>query len=109
MGFAGSSLFSTLSFLSSRLGSLLRWSSAAPAVNGQSDTEPSGVTNNHFTNDTDGTLSVCGLVAGSYTVTESDGDMEVVGLVVNGNSLPPQTVYSFTWKAGQPAISILFR
>ena len=76
-------------------------------------TDPTGVTNNLFTNDTDGTLSVCGLVAGSYTVTESEyfneGAYEVIRLRVNEMDLPKQPVYSFTWKAGQPGISLVFK
>jgi hypothetical protein len=71
-------------------------------------TDPDGVTNNFFTNTTDGTLSVCGLVAGSYTVAEQSYSA-VVGLIVNGASLPPQTVYSFTWAAGQPGTSVTFQ
>ncbi|HEV3334517.1 MAG TPA: hypothetical protein VG096_26195 [Bryobacteraceae bacterium] len=72
-------------------------------------TDPNGVTNNFFTNATDGTLSVCGLVAGSYTVTESLEGSTVLGLIVNGVSLPAQPVYSFSWVAGQPGTSVIFQ
>jgi hypothetical protein len=65
--------------------------------------------NNFFTNSTDGTLAVCGLVAGNYTVTESENGAQVVGLIANGVSLPAQTAYSFSWKAGQPGLSVVFR
>lgn len=74
-------------------------------------TEPTGATDNFYTNDTDGTLSVCGLVAGSYTVAEPAGygGTEVVGLIVNGYILPPDITYSFSWTAGQPAPSVVFQ
>ncbi len=58
-------------------------------------TEPSGVTNNFFTNSTDGSASVCGLVAGFYTVTESLQGHQVVGLRFNGSPISQvQPVYS---------------
>jgi hypothetical protein len=72
-------------------------------------TDPAGVTNNYFTSNIDGTLSVCGLVAGSYTVTESVDGYQVVGLIVNGTRLPAQSVYSFSWTAGQPGPSLVFQ
>ena len=72
-------------------------------------TDSAGVTNNFFTNDIDGTVSVCGLVAGSYTVTESENGTQVAGLIVNGVSLPPQILYSFSWKAGQPGVTVVFQ
>ncbi len=74
-------------------------------------TEPTGATNNFFTNDTDGTLSICGLVPGSYTVAEPAGygGTEIYGLIVNGITLPPDITYSFSWRAGQPAPSVVFQ
>lgn len=72
-------------------------------------TDSAGVTNNFFTNNTDGTLSVCGLVAGSYTVTESLNDYLVIGLIVNGTRVPAQPLYSFSWAPGQPGISVIFQ
>ena len=73
-------------------------------------TDPAGVTNSYFTNATDGTLSVCGLVAGSYTVTESLQGYTVVGLSFNGASqIPTQPAYSFSWTAGQPDPSVIFQ
>ena len=72
-------------------------------------TDPAGVTNNFWTNQTDGTLSVCGLVAGSYIVTESTDGAFVIGLKVNGSPAPTQSIYAFTWKAGQPGISLVFK
>ena len=74
-------------------------------------TDPLGATNNFSTNTTDGTLSVCGLTAGSYTVTEGmvAPYVVVIGLIVNGVALPPQSIYSFTWAAGQPAPTIVFQ
>ena len=72
-------------------------------------TDSAGVTNNFFTNATDGTLSVCGLVAGSYTVLEALNGAQVVGLIVNGTSFPAQPLYSFAWTAGQPGPSVVFQ
>jgi hypothetical protein len=72
-------------------------------------TDPSGVTNNFFTNSRSGTLSICGLVAGSYTVVEDPRNMEVIGLVLDGTPLPAQPLYSFTWTPGLPAPSVVFQ
>lgn len=74
-------------------------------------TDPTGATNNFFTNSTDGTLSVCGLVAGSYTVAEPSGwnNTVVIGLIFNGISLPADITYSFSWTAGQPSPSVVFQ
>jgi hypothetical protein len=76
-------------------------------------TDPLGVTNEHYTQvnpDLSVNLTLCGLVAGHYTVTE---DLligfEVVGLIVNGMPLPPDTTYSFTWDPSKPAPVIVFR
>jgi hypothetical protein len=71
-------------------------------------TDPLGVTNNYTTNSTDGTLSVCGLVAGMYTVTEDPQGYLVASLTVNGAPVPAQPVYSFTWNAGMVAPSVVF-
>ena len=73
-------------------------------------TEPTGVTNSFFTNDTDGAMSVCGLVAGLYTVTEDQLWAHVVGLNFNGNSIyPAQPAYSFTWAPGMPNPVVVFQ
>jgi hypothetical protein len=72
-------------------------------------TDVDKVTNNFFTNDTDGTLSVCNLVAGSYTVSESVNGYQTFSLTFNGNILPPQPAYSFSWKAGDPSPSLVFQ
>lgn len=72
-------------------------------------TDPNGASNNYFTNTTDGTLSICGLVAGSYTVTETLNGSPVVGLVVNGVPLPAQPAYSFSWAVGQTAPTVVFQ
>jgi hypothetical protein len=72
-------------------------------------TDSAGVVNNFFTNNTDGTLSVCGLVAGSYTVAEDPQGFSVIGLIVNGVALPAQPLYSFSWAAGQPAPAVVFQ
>jgi len=66
-------------------------------------TDPSGVTNNSFTNDTDGSVTTCGLVAGTYTVAEvTRSGFDVAGLKVNGAVLPAQGIYSFLWSARSP-------
>jgi hypothetical protein len=65
-------------------------------------TDSFGASNNFFTNNTDGSLTVCSLVAGTYTVTESTQGTYVVGLQVNGAILPAQSVYSFLWTTKSP-------
>jgi len=54
-------------------------------------------------------VQVCGLTAGAYTVSESVSGSAVVGLSVNGVSVPPDSVYSFTWTAGKPDTLIVFQ
>ncbi len=73
-------------------------------------TDATGVTNNYLTSSDTGTLSVCNLVAGTYTVTEDLQGSSVIGLQVNGVSLPAQPVYAFFWdtKAPNPFV-ILFQ
>jgi len=70
-------------------------------------TDPLGVVNSFFT-DAAGTVQVCGLGEGAYTVAEDPG-ANINGLIVNGTSLPASTIYSFTWTAGQPAPVIIFQ
>jgi hypothetical protein len=67
--------------------------------------DSAGVTNNYFTSNTDGSVTICSLVAGTYTVSETTPlglSSNVVGLTVNGAVLPPQTVYSFFWSVKSP-------
>jgi hypothetical protein len=72
-------------------------------------TDPTGGSNGYFTNTTDGTLSVCGLTAGTYTVTEGMlPGYQVIGLTFNGVPQTPQTSYSFTWSMGWPTLEIVF-
>lgn len=79
-----------------------------PGANWEFDlTDPLGTVNAYFT-DATGTLVVCGLVPGAYTVAESS-TATVKGLSVNGTALLPSTIYSFTWAAGQPAPVITFQ
>jgi hypothetical protein len=53
--------------------------------------------------DAGGSLSVCSLVAGTYTVAEVlQPGFQVVGLKVNGAVLPAQGVYSFFWTTKSP-------
>ena len=60
-------------------------------------------TNNFFTNNTDGSATLCALVAGTYTVAEVPvTGSSVVGLQVNGAVLPAQSVYSFLWTTKSP-------
>jgi hypothetical protein len=70
-------------------------------------TDPLGTVNAYFTDST-GNLLICGLVPGAYTVSEDMGSA-IIGLTVNNTILPPSTIYSFTWTAGQPAPVIIFR
>jgi hypothetical protein len=73
-------------------------------------TDPSKVTNTYFTDDTYGTVAICGLVAGDYTVAEVvPADMVVAGLIVNGIGLPAQSIYSFTWTPGTQSPVVVFR
>ena len=66
-------------------------------------TDSSGVINNVYTNGTDGTVTKCDLVAGTYTVAEGPvSGYSVVGLQVNGAVLPAQSVYSFLWSTKSP-------
>jgi hypothetical protein len=64
-----------------------------------------GVTTTVFTSDT-GTLTKCGLVAGTYTVSEdlqvAGLNTNVVGLSVNGATLPAQSIYAFLWTVKSP-------
>jgi hypothetical protein len=79
-----------------------------PGVKWEFDvTDPLNVVNAFFT-DTNGQVKVCGLAAGAYTVAENINSV-VVGLTVNGMSLPPSTIYSFTWAAGAAAPVIVFQ
>jgi len=70
--------------------------------------DPLGVANTYFTDNT-GQVQVCGLAAGTYTVSESVSGTAVMGLNVNGVSVPPDSVYSFTWTAGKPDTLIMFQ
>jgi hypothetical protein len=66
-------------------------------------TDNEGATNNFFTNNTDGSASICALVAGTYTVAEvAVPGATVVGLQVNGVVLPAQSIYSFFWTTRSP-------
>ena len=72
-------------------------------------TDPLGVTNLYFTNAA-GTVQVCGLAEGAYSVSEDlTSSVWVVGLVVNGAALPPDSVYSFTWTTTKAQPVITFR
>ena len=66
---------------------------------------------NTYSTDSTGTVPVCGLVAGTYTVSEaqavSDSGSTVIGLTANGTSIPPSTIYTFDWSAGQPTPFII--
>ncbi len=77
-------------------------------------TDPAGNNTVYLTNAV-GTLSVCGLAAGQYTLTESLYDSIgalyfVYSLSVNGVSVnPPEADYTFTWAAGDPAPTVVFQ
>lgn len=74
-----------------------------------------GVINERVTSDGSdggvyGQAQFCGLTAGSYTVREEQQvDDQVGGLIVNGEELPPQRIYSFDWAPGDPEPVITFR
>ncbi len=102
----------TATFCLSVAKELLEYETSRPGTHWPiSLTDPNGGSNNYYTNDTDGTLQICGLVAGNYTAAELPVDgYEVIGLEVNGELMPDaQPTYSFAWTAGQPAPQILFR
>lgn len=66
-------------------------------------TDNLGATQNFSTNTTDGSATICALVAGTYTVAELPWlASTVVGLQVNGAVLPPQNIYSFLWTTKSP-------
>jgi hypothetical protein len=55
-------------------------------------------------------VRICGLDEGTYTVTENlPQDGTVVGLIVNGQSLTPEPVYSFAWTSKKPEPIIVFQ
>src|ERR1022692_1675941 len=64
-------------------------------------TDNLGATQNFSTNITDGSATICALVAGTYTVAEVSGS-SVVGLQVNGAVMPAQSIYSFLWSTKSP-------
>ncbi len=71
-------------------------------------TDPQGVINVHYTDPT-GQVQICGLAQGSYTVTENIGDeYGLLDLTVNDVSLPPESIYSFTWNPGGTPPVIIF-
>jgi hypothetical protein len=66
-------------------------------------TDSAGITNNYFTNNTDGSVTTCNLVAGTYTASETLlAGFNNVGLQVNGAILPAQPLYAFFWNTGAP-------
>jgi hypothetical protein len=80
---------------------------SAPGTGWEFDvTDTLGVVNSYFMDDK-GQTKICGLTAGAYTVAE-DPYSSVVSLVVNGVSVTPSTIYSFTWKDKQPDPVIRF-
>jgi hypothetical protein len=70
--------------------------------------DPLNMTNVYFT-DQNGEVRVCGLVPGSYTITEDTSGAIPVGLFFNGDSLTPQGVYSFIWQSGDQEPVVLFQ
>ena len=87
--------------------------SSQPVAHWQfSVTDTVGAGDIHHTDST-GTITVCGLVSGTYTVSEADAVSDtgstVIGLTFNGTPQSPNPVYSFTWAAGQPMPVIVFQ
>ncbi len=80
-----------------------------PGINWQINiTDPQGVTNPYFTDD-NGQVMTCGLLPGTYTVDEVlPSGTEPADLIVNGQSIPPDHVYSFTWTTKTPSPVIVF-
>jgi hypothetical protein len=75
-------------------------------------TDTVGAGDIHHTDST-GTITVCGLVSGTYTVSEADAVSDtgstVIGLTFNGMKQSASLVFSFTWAAGQPMPVIVFQ
>jgi hypothetical protein len=87
--------------------------SSRPVAHWQfSVTDTVGAGDIHHTDST-GTITVCGLVSGTYTVSEADAVLDtgstVVGLTFNGTPQSASPVYSFTWAAGQQMPVIVFQ
>jgi hypothetical protein len=73
-------------------------------------TDTVGTTNSLPTDVDNGEARFCGLSPGMYTVMEETRpDYQVEGLEVNGMDVIADTVYSFTWQAGDPEPVIVFR
>lgn len=71
-------------------------------------TDPLGTTNAYFTDST-GTLEVCDLVPGAYTISE-DPLSNLVTLTVNGKLVTPlQTSIPVSWAAGQTMPTVVFQ
>jgi hypothetical protein len=71
-------------------------------------TDTVGAVNTYLT-DTSGSVKVCALVAGAYTVAE-DINSVIISLTVNGKVQPiALTIYSFTWVVGQTPPVIVFK
>lgn len=86
------------------------WGNVAPKANWQINvTDPLSVVNTYFT-DASGQVKVCGLIPGAYTVQEEMiPDAIIAALTVNGNSLPAEPVYSFSWSVGKSEPVVVFQ
>lgn len=88
-----------------------------PGANWQMTVQDASGTSTDYLTNAVGMFSVCGLAAGTYTVTESLTDSfgnsyTINGLMVNGvpvtiNPLP--TSYNFTWVPGQDSVTVVFQ
>ena len=66
-------------------------------------TDSLGVVNGGNYTDQNGTLALCGLVAGAYTVSENlVSPVTITGLTVNGLPAPVTPIYSFVWDGSKP-------
>ncbi len=73
-------------------------------------TDELGATNSMATDTENGEVRFCGLTPGMYTVSETlQPETHVVGLKVNDTLYPADTVYSFTWQAGEIQPVVVFR
>jgi hypothetical protein len=61
---------------------------------------------NVYSTDSSGTVLACGLAPGGYIVSEATGSA-VLTLTVNNLSVPPSTMYPFSWDATKPSTFVI--
>jgi len=74
-------------------------------------TDDLGVSNTYYTG-SNGSVEICGLTPGAFTVTESleyaGMTFENVVLIVNGEAQSPSETYAFSWTPGKDDVEIVF-